>query len=200
MQRKKYSAGAVKLSFWFPEFRKAVQFLSSGATFDDIKQQTISENFFGASISARGRQICTTVLSRIQSLDDSFYPLFMTTDLTSQKMFDLASIMTTDSLFFDFVYEVVREKMIIGTNELSDSDVRIFFSEKQHQSDIVAKWTDETITRLGKCYKTMLYEAGILDKSYGTRKIIRPLLDLNVSHWLDDQGMEAVKKALLGER
>lgn len=30
MERKEYSAGAVKLSFWFVEFRKVVELLSEG--------------------------------------------------------------------------------------------------------------------------------------------------------------------------
>lgn len=37
MERKPYSAGAVKLSFWFTEFRKTVQLLADGKTYADIK-------------------------------------------------------------------------------------------------------------------------------------------------------------------
>ena len=38
MNRKEYSAGAVKHSFWFMEFRKVVSLLAEGKTFDEIKQ------------------------------------------------------------------------------------------------------------------------------------------------------------------
>ena len=34
MERKPYSAGAVKFSFWFMEFRKTVQLLSEGKRLD----------------------------------------------------------------------------------------------------------------------------------------------------------------------
>ena len=34
MERKPYSAGAVKFSFWFMEFRKTVQLLSEGMFFE----------------------------------------------------------------------------------------------------------------------------------------------------------------------
>lgn len=64
--------------------------------------------------------------------------------------------MANDTLFFDFVYEVIREKMILGSNEYADSDVRIFFKNKQVQDEKVAGWTEATIKRLGTCYKTML--------------------------------------------
>ena len=39
MKRNKYSAGAVKFSFWFMEFRKEVQLLAQGKTFEEIKKQ-----------------------------------------------------------------------------------------------------------------------------------------------------------------
>lgn len=46
--------------------------------------------------------------------------------------------------------------MILGSNEYADSDVRIFFKNKQVQDEKVAGWTEATIKRLGTCYKTML--------------------------------------------
>ena len=49
MKRNKYSAGAVKFSLWFMEFRKEVQLLAQGRTFDEIKALSIEQNIFGAS-------------------------------------------------------------------------------------------------------------------------------------------------------
>lgn len=36
MNKKEYSAGAVKLSFWFVEFRKTVELLNEGQSFSQI--------------------------------------------------------------------------------------------------------------------------------------------------------------------
>lgn len=44
MKRKPYSAGAVKYSFWFMEFRKTVQLLGKGKTFVDIKKLNEEDN------------------------------------------------------------------------------------------------------------------------------------------------------------
>ena len=41
-------------------------------------------------------------------------------------------------LFVEFVYEVIRGKMIIGNNEFADRDVGIFFKNKQEQDEKVA--------------------------------------------------------------
>ena len=110
----------------------------------------------------------------------------------------LIAAMAYDTLFFDFVYEVIREKLMLGSNELKDSDVRVFFKDKQQQSEKVAGWTDATLVRLGRCYKTMLYEAGVIDKGKPARKIFRPILDPELTRWLEKNDMAVYIKALTG--
>ena len=152
MERKEYSAGAVKMSFWFVEFRKVAQLLYDGKSMDEIKALAQSENIFAAPTVLRSNQIYSTVAGRIRSLDQSFIPCFLSGDLATQKLYALIAAMAYDTLFFDFVYEVIREKLIVGNNELADSDVRVFFKNKQQQNEKVAGWTDATLVRLGGCY------------------------------------------------
>lgn len=202
MKRNKYSAGAVKFSFWFLEFRKEVQMLANGKTFEEIKICSDEENVFGASTPARAKMIYSTVTARIKSLGDSFYSAFLESDVATQKLYALAACFGHDTLFFDFMYEVVREKMIIGTNLLTDADINIFFKNKQEQDDLVASWTDQTIQRLGRSYKTQLFEAGLLDETSNAaeRKILKPILDSVLKHWLEDYGFEHIAKAMEGIR
>ena len=61
MERKEYSAGAVKMSFWFIEFRKVVQLLHDGKSMDEIKTLAQSENIFAAPTALRSNQIYSTV-------------------------------------------------------------------------------------------------------------------------------------------
>ena len=200
MNKKSYSAGAVKHSFWFMEFRKVVSLRAEGKTWDEIKQLNEDENIFGAPTPLRANQIWSTVSGRIKCLDDSFYPVFQSCDVSAQKLFALVAAMAYDTLFAEFVYEVIREKLIIGSNEYADSDIRIFFKNKQEQDDKVAKWTDVTTKRLGACYKTLLFEAGLTDKGKDMRKILKPILDPAMERWLLDQNMEYYVKALTGVR
>lgn len=141
MERREYSAGAVKHSFWFMEFRNEVKLLSEGRSFEEIKELCRTENIFAASTPERAIQIFNTVSSRIKAIGDSFYPVFLDGDVSTQKIFNLAAIMANDTLFFDFVYEVIREKMIIGSNEYKLSDLSIFFKDKQLQSK-KGSWMD----------------------------------------------------------
>ena len=175
MNRKEYSAGAVKHSFWFMEFRKVVSLRLEGKTWEEIKRLNEEENIFGAPTTLRATQIFNTVSARVKSMDDSFYPVFEACDLASQKM-------------------------IIGNNELADSDLRIFFKDKQQQSDKAAKWTEATIKKLMVSYKSMLYEAGVTNKAKNVREIYKPLPDPAMERWMKDQGMNYQLKAITGVR
>ena len=135
MERKEYSAGAVKMSFWFIEFRKVAQLLHDGKSVDEIKALAQSENIFAAPTALRSNQIYCTVVGRIRSLDQSFVPFFLSSDLATQKLYALIAAMAYDTLFFDFVYEVIREKMIVGSNELTDS-------ERQATAERKSGWMD----------------------------------------------------------
>lgn len=200
MIRKEYRAAATKLPFWFMEFRKEVGFLAEGKTFDEIRNLANDQNVFGASTPQRAKVIYQTVTARIKSLGDSFYTIFEDSDIATQKLFALAGIMANDTLFFDFVYEVIREKMLIGSNEYADSDVRIFFNNKQLQDKKVAGWTDASLNNLRKSYKNYLFEAGMTDNGKTVRKIKKPILDPIFENWLKDNDMELIADAMTGEK
>ena len=67
MERKEYSAGAVKLSFWFIEFRKVVELLHEGKNAEQIKSLALNENLFAAPTTLRANQIYHTVTGRNQN-------------------------------------------------------------------------------------------------------------------------------------
>lgn len=200
MERREYSAGGVKHSFWFMEFRKMILLLITGKTFEEIKKLNQDENIFAAPTEMRANQILNTVSARAGLLDKSFYQIFVDSDVSTQKLFNLVAVMAYDTLFAEFVYEVIREKMIIGSNEFADSDIRVFFKNKQLQDEKVATWTDATLKRLAGYYKTLLFEAGLTDKGKTTRKILKPILDPVMQNWLLDNDLEYMLKALTGVR
>ncbi len=201
MSRKDYSAGMVKLPFWFLEFKKMINLINSGMTFEEIKNLNIKENIFSANSAARAISTFNTVSRRVKALDSTLYPLFEGLDIANQKLIALIAIMESDTLFFDFMNEVYREKLIIGINELSDSDFSIFFKDKQLQSDRVAKWTDYTLKRLGIIYRTVLMETGILERTQSSdKKIIKPIIDKSLEYKLKECGMDMTLLVLTGVR
>ena len=127
VDKKRYSASAVKVSFWFAEFRKVMQMLDRGYSMSEIRELNLRENIFSASTPLRAKQIFQTVSGRVLALDADISALFLSSDLATQKLIALVAAMAYDELFFDFVYEVVREKMIMGNDQLTDSGIRVFF-------------------------------------------------------------------------
>jgi len=200
MRNHSYSAGAVKLAFWFTEFRRTLRLLAEGKTYADIKLMVTNDNLYETATPARAKQIYNTITARIKELDSSVYSLFLHSDLPSQKLIALTAVMALDTLFFEFMYEVVREKFILGVDELTDTDVSIFFKHKRVQDEKVATWTDQTLKRLGNTYRGILYEAGLLANNKAPHKLIRPILDPGLEQWLLANKMEAVVKVLLGGR
>ena len=198
MKQKEYSAGMVKLSFWFAEFRKVVGLLNQGKTLPEIKQLNLRDNLFAAPTQTRAVQIFNSVSTRVKELDASFLALFEDCDISNQKFIVLLAIMRSDCLFFEFMYEVYREKLLLGMDTLADSDIAIFFKNKQLQSEKVAAWQDYTLKRLGTCYKTMLMEAGLINQSTGTRCIIKPILDKALEDCLKINEMEIILRSLTG--
>ena len=199
MKKKEYSAGAVKFDFWFIEFRQIIGLLHDGNSFDEIKTMNEEDNIFAISTPARRKQMFTTVSARIKSLGESIYPVFMNCDLTNQKMICLAAAMAHDTLFFEFVYEVIRNKIKTGENQFSDADLRVFFNDKQRQNEKAASWTEATLVRLGRTYKSQLHDAGFTDKGQQVRTITSPLLDPTFTQWLKEHDFMPILAAFNGE-
>lgn len=199
MQRNPYSAGAVKFSFWFQEFRKAVFMLADGASLAEIKKLNQETNIFAASSPERAKLIMSNVAKRIEALDPSFVPLFVCSDVVGQKLLCLIACMCTDTLFFDFVNDIIRVKLALGLNEYGDSDAIKFWDDKQIQSDKVANLTEATRKRLLSTYKQYLYNAGITEGNAGSRKIIVPIISADIVAWLREHDLQPILVALTGE-
>lgn len=199
MKRYPYSAGAVKRSFWFPEFKKTIVYLAEGMTEEEIKLKNKEENIFSASSEARGLEIFKTSMSRIKSVDSSFVTLFMSSSLSEQKLLCLIACMCQDTFFFDFVYEIIRDKYIIGLNNYDDSDIRKFIINKQQQREDITKFTDAGLKRLMSTYKLYLAEAGITDRAIGKRELYKPIISGEIKKWLIQNDLQPVLSALTGE-
>lgn len=110
----------------------------------------------------------------------------------------MVTMLETDKLLFEFLYEVYREKLILGIDEITESDINIFFKNKQSQSEIVAGWKDYTIKKLGQCYTAYLYDTGLINLINGKRMILKSLLDIELENCLKKYEKEHIIRALTG--
>lgn len=200
MPKTDYSAGMVSKPFWFIEFKKVMTLLDKGVDYDEIKRISQEENLFGVPKIYRAKEIYNTVSRRAKSLDRKTINLFCSTDLSSSKALALLAVMKTDRLFFEFMYEVYREKIILGNATLEESDINIYMKNKQSQSDKVASWEDCTIKKLVNSYFNFLSDSGFILREGKVNKITPPILDNDVEQHLLGLGMKNYLQAITGAR
>lgn len=198
MAKDMYSSGLVAHSFWFLEFKQLVLLRRDGMEYDAIKKKCVEENLFGAAKEYRAQRMAGYLINRLKTLDNAGVELFCNTDLATQKLLTLIAILRSDRLYFDFLYEVYREKAVLGTNILEDMDVNAFFSQKEQQSEVVAAWEDVTRRRLRSSYMNFLTDAGLLTVIDKEKRITPAVLDYKLEQYLYACGEEVLVKALTG--
>jgi hypothetical protein len=198
MQQMIYSAGLMTQLFWFLEFKKAVRLYREGMSLAEIKKKCVEENLFGTAREHRALRMSGYIVNRLKLMDSQLLELFCTSDLATQKLINLVTILRNDRLFFEFIYEVYREKVIMGVTELTEADVNIFFSQKETQSELVAGWKDSTKRHLKSDYLNFMAEANLLTVIEKKRMITPPIMDVALERYLIASGEEAMVKALTG--
>ena len=196
----KYNAGLMAQSFWFLEFKKIVILHHNNVDYDEIKRLCIDENLFGAVNPTREKRMCGYLLARLKSMDDRLVELFVMSDVSTQKLINLITIMNTNRLFFEFVYEVYRNKLIVGDYSIDLKDVNIFFAQKEAQNDDLASWNYSTKKKLRSLFLKLLSEADLVkwtDEKKKTRKINRVFISLELENYLKSTDM-SLYKAIAG--
>lgn len=193
-----YSAGLISQSFWFIEFKKVVKLISDGNSLRNAKTVCIEENLFGAGNVYRAKRIAAYLTNRAAALDAKELKLFMESDLATQKLLNLIAILRMDRLFFEFLFEVYREKIILGIPVLEDRDAKIFFKNKEVQSAAIEAWKDTTKKKLRGCYFNYMVDANLLAMDGKIRRITPPILDTALERHLAAKGDGVLLRAIQG--
>lgn len=194
-----YSAGMVSQVFAFVEAKKLAELLSKGLTKDEAWEKVESENLFQLRNATRLRRTFNYVYNRLESLPEEMMKLLPVLDAENAKILVLISIMKTDLLFFEFVYEVYRGKIIVGEKTIENRDMNTFFDEKASQSDIVSNWSESGIQKLKNCYLRNLADAGLLETTKS--RVIKPaLVNYRLEEMLEKYDMGTYLNAVKGER
>ena len=194
-----YSAGFMSQSCWFIEFKKMVQLVAAGKSEEEIKAECLENNLLGAVKEYRALRVYGYLINRIKMLDDDLVRLFMESDLQTQKLINLIAILRGERLFFEFLYEVYREKVLLGQTEISDQDVNVFFRNKGNQSEIVENWNESTRKHLKSNYFNCMADAGLIRVEKRVRTITTPIVDILLERYLEYGGEHALLAAITGE-
>ncbi|NEW03266.1 DUF1819 family protein [Bacillus megaterium] len=190
-----YSATLTGASFLLYELKQVLKHKRQGLSDSEIKKKIIEDNLFNYQATPSLKRIAPSVLRRANVLDAFLQELVMSSPLEVGKIINLYAIMKTDKLFFEFMNELIREKLNSNNYLFEKKDLNIFFMTKAEQSEKVASWTELTVNKLKQVYIKLLYEAGLLrDKKSG--ELSRFLLDENIKRHLIDIGETVYLKAM----
>lgn len=198
MANKKYSAGLVSQGFWFYELKQYIELLQEGKTEAEIQKLSEEINIFSAVSVSRGKETFNAVRRRVNVFDSNMYHLFPKLNIENQKIIALIAVLLLNDLFLEFMLEVFQEKINKEILQLSVTEYRSFFSEKQRTNDTVATWKPYTYNRLASAYRNYLLESGLIRESNGVEMITPKNLDVRVIQWLKDNKRLDILKAIMG--
>ena len=199
MGKREYSAGIVSKGFWFLEFKKFLEFLKDGKNENEIRKMQEEENIFSVPSKDYGKRIFSEINKRIKILPEGIKELFFKSDTGTQKVINLLSIMVTDKLFFEYVYNSYRNELLLGTKEYNPGVVMKFLKEKAEQNEEVAKFSEKTLKRMQGTYGNYLKEAGLLEEKNKEILYGKVYLDYELEKLLRENNMEIYIKTLKGE-
>lgn len=195
----KYSAGIVSASFWLLETKTTAEYMLDGLSKSKILELSLNENIYQVDSERRAKDIANVTYRRLKDFPEKLLKFFVNADVNSSKIIVLISILKNDKLLFEFMYEIFRERIILGNYTLKKSDFEIFFKNKSQQSEIIENWAEKTIKKLSSRYRIFLSEAGLLEKDDKDYKIILPFLDFRLRELLVENDFEPYVKAICGE-
>ena len=74
-----------------------------------------------------------------------------------------------------------------------------FLYKKAEQSEVVAKWADNTKERLAVGFIQMMRESGFILSNHEEHQVKRPFINQSVGEYLRKNGIKPIVEIMLGE-
>jgi hypothetical protein len=171
-----YSSSLNGASFLLFELKQVVKLKESGLTGQEIREKVKDQNLFQFSNKGRINRALPSVMKRAGVLDEQLSSMLREGSLETGKAINLYSIMRTDLLFFEFMSEVIGEKLQNNDYSIEKKDLNLFMTSKAEQSSKVASWSDINHEKLKRAYMQVLFESGML-KNRKSGELNRLILD-----------------------
>ncbi|NMM63714.1 DUF1819 family protein [Clostridium sp. P21] len=185
--------------YLYKETKKAAILINQGLSLSEIKKKSLEENIFQLESEARKKEVASIIASRLQILDKHIIEKIVKGNIETSKILVLYSIIKTDRLFFEFMNEIYKEKILLRDFYIKDKDFNLFFQSKREQSDKVASWTEYTLKKLKQVYIRILFECGLIKNQKGDREIKIPIVENEVKQYLYKIGDKIYINAILGD-
>ncbi|EDT73832.1 DUF1819 family protein [Clostridium butyricum] len=184
--------------YLYKETKKASSLINKGLDVDCIKEKSLEDNIFQLESEARKKEVASIIVARLKDLDKNIIDKIENSNVETSKVLVLYAIVKTDRLFFEFINEVYKEKILLKDLYIRDKDFGVFFQNKREQSEKVASWTEYTFKKLKQVYIRILFESGLISNQKGDKEIKVPIIDNDVKEYLYKIGDRIYINAILG--
>jgi Putative inner membrane protein (DUF1819). len=186
--------------YLYKETKKAASLINSGLKINELKFKAVEENIFQVESEARMKELASIITTRLKVLDAYLIDKILNSSIETSKLIVLYTILKTDRLFFEFMNEVYKEKLLLRDLFIRDKDFNSFFQSKKEQSEKVASWVEITFKKLKQVYIRTLFECGLIENQKGDRRIRIPILETEVKDYLNKTVDKIYINAIIGDR
>ena len=170
-----YNGGLTAEQFLFYEMRIVSKLYVQGKSIVEILEIVKSDNLFQYPTERQVSRLTRACYKRLIALDNEC----LVREIASQpveaaKQINLYAMMRYNRLVRDFMINLVGEKYRLQDYSLTRKDTNVFFSRLMEQNDDVAKWSEQTITKLKQVLTKCLIETEMLDGVRDTK--LNPIL------------------------
>lgn len=184
--------------YLYKETKKAASLINKGFRLDCIKKKSIEDNIFQLETETRKKEIASIIISRLSIVNEYIIDKIENSNIETSKVLVLYTIIKTDRLFFEFLNEVYREKILLKDMYIRDKDFGVFFQNKREQSKKVASWSEYTVKKLKQVYIRILFESGLITNQKGDREIKIPIIEESIKDYLYSIGEKIYINVILG--
>ncbi len=192
-----YSSVLTGAGFMLYEVKQVAKLKQQGYSDKEIRYKVLEENIFQYEKLSSVKRAMPYILKRVDLLDELLMQLLIDEPYEVGKVVNLYAIMKFDRLFYEFMQEVVAEKLNNNDYYLDKVDVNVFFATKMEQSEFMAGWSDTTVAKLKQVFKKILLNAGLL-KDLKSNELNRLYIDERIIIHLNHLG-EAKYLQAMGE-
>ncbi|MCI6014851.1 MAG: DUF1819 family protein [Coprobacillus sp.] len=161
MYKKPYSSAIKKTPFKYTIAKKIAKLILDGLDRNEVFEKCYIDNYIEIDSVQRRKEITNVIYERLIQLDNYLLNQFYDGDVITSKFILAYAIAKSDSLFFEFLFEVYRDALLSDKKYISIDDFEAFFESKKESDVIVSEWGHFTIDQLSKGYRNILVESGL---------------------------------------
>ncbi len=199
MNKKPYSSAIKKTPFKYTVSKKIAKLMLDGLDRTEVFNKCFNDNYIEIDSVERRREITNVVYERLVGLDKYLLSMFYNGDISTSKFILVYAIAKSDSLFFDFMFEVYRDALLSEKKYISIDDFDNFFRVKSESDPIVSKWGHFTFDQLSKGYRNILVESGLGHRVKRNIVVDKAMIHPDVEDHIKLMRDKEFLQALLGE-